>query len=66
MCGCGNNKNNLSKSRPTVLPRQNSIRSVSPPPQIQVQTLTTSGLTTDQRSIEKKRREAIFRKLGRL
>jgi hypothetical protein len=68
-CGCSGGKSNLSRnSRPTILPRQNTIRSTPITSQnvVQAQALTASGLTADQRSIEKKRREAIFRKLGRI
>jgi len=66
MCGCSGKSNLKSSSRPAMLPRQTTIRATSAPQTVQSQSTTNNGLTADQRSVEKKRREVLFRKLGRI
>lgn len=76
MCGCRNkgvknlrgrtiisprNASSSSGPGPTFIPRKNvTAQSVS------AQSVSNEGLTTDQRAQEKKRRETILKKLGRL
>lgn len=72
MCGCNKNKGvrgvtNRSALGPRNLVSAQGARTTSTPRQeIQAQSVPTSGLTGDRRAIERKRREAILRKLGRL
>jgi len=71
-CGCGGNKGIRGVSRrPAIAPR--AARTVSaqstprPQPQVQAQAKPTkSSLPQDKRLIEKKRREDILKRLGRL
>ena len=74
-CGCGNkgmrNVRSTAGGRPIVTPRQVSIQgpAVTPRQQqlsAQSTTVSTQGLTTEMREREKKRREALLKKLGRL
>lgn len=68
-CNCG--KKNNQPRRTAVVPRQARIvsaQSTRPAPdQIQALSVTTTdGLNASRRSVERKRREAIFKKLGRM
>jgi len=72
-CGCGGKK---SAKRPVVTPKNNpsveALRAMKNQPTvkkskyIQVSALSnTSGITAKRREVERKRRQAILRKLGR-
>jgi hypothetical protein len=72
MCGCGKgvrNVRNIKNGRPIVSPRQVSIQGPAVSPrrtQVNAQSASTEGLTTEMREREKQRREALLKKLGRL
>jgi hypothetical protein len=69
-CNCG--KKNNQPRRTATVPRQARIvsaQSARPQNPAQIQALavtTTDGLNASRRTVERKRREAIFRKLGRM
>jgi hypothetical protein len=77
MCGCRNKGvKNVRSGRPIISPRGSSSSDGPGPifsPRkaqqnniVSSQSVPDSGLTADQRTLERKRRETILRKLGRL
>lgn len=66
-CGCGGGARGPLK-KTALIPRQTLIQTVQRPAvnNVQAQSVNTQGLSSDKRSEEKKRRETILRKLGRL
>jgi len=73
-CGCGGNKRiaNVTRNSVTKLPNQR-IQSLSTPSsnpsanQTSIQSLSVKkDLTSDERAREKKRREIMLKKLGRI
>lgn len=70
MCGCNKGVRGTKKG-PTGPPRQVTIQNTTTPrnrpAQVQAQAETQpASLNKNQREVERKRREAILRKLGRL
>jgi hypothetical protein len=75
MCGCRGKgiKNMRGNGNPILSPRGTSSGGPGPTfsprkanQQVNSQSVPNEGLTTDQRAQERKRRETILRKLGRL
>ena len=72
MCGCGgkNRVSNVTRNTTTRLPRQNiQSLAVSNPNNntVNIQSLAVKqDLSSDERAKEKKRREIILKKLGRI
>jgi len=69
-CGCGGNKRiaNVTRNSAAKLPNQR-IQSLSTPSsnQTSIQSLSVKkDLTSDERAREKKRREIMLKKLGRI
>jgi hypothetical protein len=72
-CGCRGNGMRNTGSRSVVGPRQNragGLRATQAPtpteaPQISAQNHSVSGMSKKRLELEKKRREAILKKLGR-
>lgn len=73
-CGCGGNKNiaNVTRNNTAKFPRQSiqSLSNTTPTPRANptsIQSLSVKqDLTSDERAREKKRREIMLKKLGRI
>lgn len=70
MCGCGNKNRVVNVTRNTTRTPKQNIQSLSvstPNNNVSIQSLAVKqDLTSDERAREKKRREIILKKLGRI